>query len=52
MGLTRAGFQEQWGKPTEVGWLFNGTSTQKGQFVPELLGRETGSVGYGWPTRY
>jgi len=25
-----------------VGWLFNGTSTQKGQFVPPA-GRETGS---------
>jgi len=28
-----------------VGWLFNGTSTQKGQFVP--IAREgTGSVGF------
>jgi len=27
-----------------VGWLFNGTSTQKGQFVP-TAGRESGSVG-------
>jgi len=28
----------------EVGWLFNGTSTQKGQFMP-TAGRATGSVG-------
>jgi len=27
-----------------IGWLLNGTSTQKGQFVP-TAGRETGSVG-------
>jgi len=34
-----------------IGWLFNGTSAQKGQFVP-TAGEETGSVGYiGWPTR-
>jgi len=28
-----------------VGWLFNGTSTQKGQFVPTAGGRETDLVG-------
>jgi len=31
-------------KKQSHGWLFNGTSTQKGQFVP-TAGKKTGSVG-------
>jgi len=42
------GAYARWQAETSVGWLFNGTSTQKGQFV----GRETSSVGKRWPTEY
>jgi len=38
------GTRSETGSGGAVGWLFNGTSTQKGQFVP-TVGRETGSVG-------
>jgi len=46
--------QQQYCQCNMIDWLidwFNGTSTQKGQFVP-TEGQETGSLGYGWPTRY